>query len=157
MSVKGLSKPKVSFAVFCSTCCRFLTSQHVLCHPNCNVCWFKPFRAWQRESLWITLPKTVSPVAGKQKVPPWESPSEGQVIKAQHLPKVPKFSSVAQSCPTLRPHELQRTRPPCPSPTPGVHPNPCPLSRWCHPIISSSVIPFSSCCQSFPVSGSFMS
>ena len=56
---------------------------------------------------------------------------------------------------SLRPHEPQHTRPPCPSPTPGVHPNPCPLSRWCHPIISSSVVPFSSCPQSFPASGSF--
>ena len=65
-----------------------------------------------------------------------------------------QFSSVAQSCP-MRPHELQHARPPCPSPTPGVHPNPCPLSWWCHPIISSSVIPFSSCPQWFPASGSF--
>ena len=51
-------------------------------------------------------------------------------------------------------HEPQHARPPCPSPTPEVYPNPCPLSRWCHPIISSSVIPFS-CPQSFPASGSF--
>ena len=56
---------------------------------------------------------------------------------------------------SLRPHEPQHARPPCPSPTPGVHPNPCPLSRWCHPTISSSVVPFSSCPQSFPASGSF--
>ena len=56
---------------------------------------------------------------------------------------------------SLRPHEQQHTRPPCPSPTPGVYPNSCPLSRWCHPTISSSVIPFSSCLQSFPASGSF--
>ena len=56
---------------------------------------------------------------------------------------------------SLRPHGLQHTRPPCPSPTPRVHPNQCPLSRWCHPTISSSVIPFSSCPQSFPASGSF--
>ena len=55
---------------------------------------------------------------------------------------------------SLWPHELQHSRPPCPSPTPGVHPNPCPLSRWCHPTISSSVVPFSSCLQSFPASGS---
>ena len=53
------------------------------------------------------------------------------------------------------PHEPQHIRPPCLSPTPGVHPNPCPLSWWCHPTISSSVIPFSSCPQSFPASGSF--
>ena len=51
---------------------------------------------------------------------------------------------------SLRPHELQHARPPCPSPTPRVHPNSCPLSRWCHPAISSSVVPFSSCPQSLP-------
>ena len=56
---------------------------------------------------------------------------------------------------SLRPHELQQARPPCPSPTPKVHSNSRPLSRWCHPAISSSVIPFSSCPQSFPASESF--
>ena len=56
---------------------------------------------------------------------------------------------------SLQPHGLQHARPPCPSPTPGVHPNPYPLSWWCHPAISSSVIPFSSCPQSLPASGSF--
>ena len=66
-----------------------------------------------------------------------------------------QLSSVAQSCPTLRPHELQHARPPCPSPTPGVHPNPGPLSQWCHPTISSSVAPFFFCPQSFPASASF--
>ena len=66
-----------------------------------------------------------------------------------------QFSSVAQSCLTLRPHEPQHARPPCPSPTPGVHPNPRQLSWWCHPTISSSVVPFFSCPQSFPASGSF--
>ena len=65
------------------------------------------------------------------------------------------FSSVAQSCPTLWPHELQHTRPPCPSPTPGVYTNPCLFSQWCHPTISFSVIPFSYRLQSFPASGSF--
>ena len=55
----------------------------------------------------------------------------------------------------LWPHEPQHTRPPCPSPTSRVHLNPYPLSRWCHPTISSSVVPFSSCPQSFPASGSF--
>ena len=56
---------------------------------------------------------------------------------------------------SLRPHGLHHARPPCPSPTPRVHPNSCPLSQWCHPTISSSVIPFSSHLQSFPASGSF--
>ena len=56
---------------------------------------------------------------------------------------------------SLRLHEPQHTRPPCPSPTTGVHPSPCPLCWWCHPAISSSVIPFSSCPLSFPASASF--
>ena len=59
-----------------------------------------------------------------------------------------QFSSVAQSCPTLWPHESQHTRPPCPSPTPGVHSDSRPSSQWYHPAISSSVVPFSSCPQS---------
>jgi len=56
---------------------------------------------------------------------------------------------------SLRPHELQHARPPCPSPSPGVHSNSHPSSQWCHPVISSSVIPFSSCPQSLPASESF--
>ena len=66
-----------------------------------------------------------------------------------------QFSSVTQSCPTLRPHELQHARPPGPSPTPRVYSNSCPSSQWCYPAISSSVVPFSSCPQSLPASGSF--
>ena len=56
---------------------------------------------------------------------------------------------------SLRPHGLQHARPPCSSPTPRVYSNRCPLSQWCYPTISSSVVPFSSCPQSFPASGSF--
>ena len=56
---------------------------------------------------------------------------------------------------SLWPHGLQHTWPPCPSPTTRVYSNSCPLSRWCHPTLSSSVVPFSSCPQSFPASGSF--
>ena len=66
-----------------------------------------------------------------------------------------QFSSVVQSCLTLRPHEPQHARSPCPSPAPGVHPNSCSLSQWCHPTILSSVIPFSSRLQYFPASGFF--
>ena len=70
-----------------------------------------------------------------------------------------RLSSLQFSCSvmsdSLWPHGLQHARPPCPSPTPGVYSNSCPLSRWCHPTISSSVVPFSSCLQSSPATGSF--
>ena len=69
------------------------------------------------------------------------------------------ISSVQFSCSVVsdsfRPHGLQHARPPCPSPTPGVHPNACPSSRWWNPTISSSVVPFSSCLQSFQHQGLF--
>ena len=78
------------------------------------------------------------------------------LVFADHLKYLPdlQFSRSVMSD-SLQPHELQHSRSPCPSPTPRVHPNLCPLSRWCHPRISTSVIPFSSCPQSFPASGSF--
>ena len=66
-----------------------------------------------------------------------------------------QFSSVAQSRLTLQPHGLQHYRLPCPSSAPRVYSNSCPSSQWCHPTISSSAIPFSSCLRSFPASGSF--
>ena len=85
--------------------------------------------------------------------------SRGNYTLRQFRQKKNLRHSVQFSCSvvsdSLRPHELQHTRPPCPSPTPGVHPNPCPSSRWCHPTILSSVIPFSPCPQSLPASGSF--
>ena len=75
------------------------------------------------------------------------------------MPGTHQFSSVQFSCSvmsdSLRPHESQHARPRCPSPTPGVYSNSCPSSRWCHPAILSSVVPFSSCPQSLPASGSF--
>ena len=76
-----------------------------------------------------------------------------------NLPLSLLFSSVQFShsvvSDSLRLHGLQHARPPCPSPTPGLYPNSCPLSQWCHSAISSTVVPFSSCPQSFPASGSF--
>ena len=67
-----------------------------------------------------------------------------------------QFSSVTPSCPTLHnPMNCSTPRPPCPLPTPGFHWDSCPSSQWCHPAISSSVIPFSSCPQSLPASESF--
>ena len=75
-----------------------------------------------------------------------------------HVIWKPAYGSVQFSCSvvsdSLQPQEPQHARPPCPSPTPGVYPNPCPLSWWCYPTISSSIVLFS-CPQSFPASGSF--
>ena len=92
---------------------------------------------------------------------PWTRPPNSECI----LPSIKLlwgpgvFSSVQFSrsvmSDSLWPHEPQHTRPPCPSPNPRVYPNPCPSSGWCHPTISSFVVPFSSCPQSFPASGSF--
>ena len=76
-----------------------------------------------------------------------------RVLKRPQVRSVQFSSSVASN--SLRPHEPQHARLPCSSPNPRVPPNPCPLSRWCHSTISSSVVPFSSCPQSFPASGSF--
>ena len=75
-------------------------------------------------------------------------------IYSKSIASVNQFSRSVVSN-SLRPHESQHTRPPCPSPTPGVYSNSCPSSRWCHPAISSSVVPFSSCPQPLPASGSF--
>ena len=82
------------------------------------------------------------------------------LIQCNWYPYKKQFSSSVQFSllvvsNSLQPHEPQHSRPRCPSPTPGVHLNPCPLSWWCHPIISSSTVPFYSCPQSFPASGSF--
>ena len=79
-------------------------------------------------------------------------------LKVESLPfwssSVSQFSCSVMSD-SLRPHGLQHTRPPCPSPTPRAYSNSCPSCWWCHPTISSSILPFSSCLQSFPASGSF--
>ena len=87
-----------------------------------------------------------------------ESPSNA-IFPHNYLNVLILFSSVQFShsvvSDSLWPHELQHTRPPCPSPTPGVHSDSCPSSLWCHLAISSSVVPFSSCLQSFPASRSF--
>ena len=106
--------------------------------------------------------KSVIPLLETKGITPMPRYSESQSmvcptihVTCQH-PAVPgvQFSCSVVSD-SLRPHELQPTSPPCPSPTPRVHPNPCPLSLWCHPTISSSVVPFSSCPQSFSALGSF--
>ena len=80
-------------------------------------------------------------------------PSGIYISDASNISSVQFSPSVMSD--SLQPHELQHARPPCPSPIPVVHSNSCPSSRWCHPAISSSVIPFSSCPQSLPASESF--
>ena len=91
----------------------------------------------------------------------WSIPSQPDLTLKVTVTQVIliQFSSVQFSCSivsdSLRPHESQHARTPCPSPTSGVHSHSCPSSRWCHPAISSSVIPFPSCPQSLPASGSF--
>ena len=118
-------------------------------------------RPWGRRELDTTETKC-SPAHSGSKAKSGSHPSfwlpcdKLSLAWTKHLTLVNlSFSSVAQSCLTLRPHEPQHTRPPCPSPTPGVYSNSCPSSRWCHPAISSSVVPFSSCPQSLPASGTF--
>ena len=83
----------------------------------------------------------------------WKLDMENVLIREYYLPSVQFSHSVVSN--SLRPHELQHARPSCPSPTPGIYPHSCPSSRWCHPAISSSVVPFSSCPQFLPASGSF--
>ena len=101
----------------------------------------------------------------------YDKPTANIILNGEKLKAFPLKSGTRQGCPlsalssvqfscsvmsdSLQPHESQHARPPCPSPTPGVHSNACPSSRWCHPAISSFVVPFSSCPQSLPASGSF--
>ena len=103
---------------------------------NCNMGW-EVGRRFSREGTNV-MPMTVSC---------WCMAETNTIISVQFI------CSVVSS--SLRPHEPQHARSPCPSPISGVHPNPCTSSRWCHPTISSSVIPFSSCPQSFPAPGYF--
>ena len=83
----------------------------------------------------------------------WCMNHEMKQIRSSHFNSVQFSHSVMSN--SLQHHGVQHARPPCPSPAPGVYSNLCPLSQWCHPTISSSVIPFSSCLLSFPASGSF--
>ena len=112
-----------------------------------------------RQAYWSGLPFPTSgdlPNAGTEPASPaWQV----DALPLSHHGSLLTHSSVQFSrsvvSDSLRPHESQHARPPCPSPTPGVHSDSCPWSRWCHPAISSSVVPFSSCPQSLPASESF--
>ena len=104
-----------------------------------------PWIAARQASLSITTSQGKAPFQST-----WKS---GKYQKWVQFSSVQFSRSVVSD--SLQSHELQHARLPCPSPTPGVHSNSCPLSWWCHPTISSSVLTFSSCLQSFPASGSF--
>ena len=114
---------------------------------------------FSRQEYWSGLP---FPAPGD--LPNWGIKPRSPALQADSLPTElwgkPVFQPSVQfsrsvMSNSLQPHEPQHARPPCPSPTPRVYSNSCPSSRWCHPAISSSVVPFSSCPQSLPGSGSF--
>ena len=121
-------------------------------------------RVWLSETPWTPACQASLSITNSQSPP--KPMSIESLMPYNHLILCQPFSSHLQSFPaavqfssvvsdSLQPHEPQHTRPPCPSPAPGGYSNSCPLSWWCHPTILSSVIPFSSCLQSFPASESF--
>ena len=136
---------------FCCCCWNQMSSQ--------NMPWSRTF-TWIVLSAWKFLhalsfleyfwhPRIYSRALSSHATSELQSPS----ALCTHLHSVQFSRSVVSD--SLRPHESQHARPPCPSPTPGVHSDSCPSSQWCHPAIPSSVIPFSSCPQSLPASESF--
>ena len=135
---------------------------HILTHPQSRKCTLSLLHLYVLTNIYMhthTLTHTLTrthPLPSSKPLPITSLSSRMCLTESWSTAVSVQFSSVAQSCPTLRPHGLQHARPPCPSPTPRVHPNPCASSQWCHPTISSSVVPFSSCLQSFPASGSFL-
>ena len=127
----------------------FLLNVDFCHHVQWSVTWRK---AWQPTPLFLLWesPWTQEPGRWQRVGNDWATKHSTQISVTCSV----QFSRSVVSD-SSRPHESQHSRPPCPSPTPGVYSNSCPSSRWCHPAISSSVIPFSSCPQSLPASGSF--
>ena len=149
--------PVTLFSTPTCVCMRGTQLCSTLVTPWTVVCQAPLSMGFPRQEYWIGLPfpppgdlpdpeiEPTSPVLADSL--PWEAPST--------LISSVQFSSVAQSSDSLRPHKLQHARPPCPSPNPRVYPNSCLSSQLYHPVISSSVVPFSSCPQSLPASESF--
>ena len=124
---------------------------------NCSKCEHKFYMLWNTKIfMWLTLLQYLLYFSALESNPSYLEICLYLVIWNWHCDLV--TWSVQFSCSfvsvSLWPHGLQHSRPPCPSSSPEVYPNSCPLSRWCHPTISSFVIPFFSCLQSFPSSGS---
>ena len=128
--------------------CFSLSPVQLFATPWTVACQGPVYIGFSRQECWSRLPN----------LPPGDLPNPGielrsRALQADSLPTVSSVHSVMSD--SLWPHGLQHARPPCPSPTAGVYSDSCPLSPWRHPTVSSSVIPFSSCLQSFPASGSF--
>ena len=102
---------------------------------SCSTLPLETLKKWETQGTWLSIPE--------------------RCIVSFKLEQLSVQFSRSVTSDSLRPHESQHARPPCPSPTPRVHSNSCPSSRWCHPAISSSVVPFSSCPQSLPASDLF--
>ena len=138
--------------------CRF--SHLALCNPgDCSLPGSSVHGILQSRILeWVAMPGDLSHL-GLQPTSPLASALQADSIPLSHWEAVNRISSIQFSCSvmsdSLRPHGLQHARPLCPSPTPRVYSNSCPLRRWCHPTISSSVVPFFSHLQSFTATGSF--
>ena len=158
-----------SFKTVFSYLCVLDSKDNLICYHHRMLLYFSR----QSQNLKINISKVVSPLQKLQKITEitclLKSRTQIFWLKFQHSFNIAgmtfnrlvaalgisvQFSRSVVSD-SLRTHEPQHARPPCPSPTPGVYPNSCPLSRWCHLTVSSSVVPFSSCLQSFPTSGSF--
>ena len=139
--------------------CRLTHFNHV---PLFGILWTIAWQAplsmeFWRQVSWSGLPcpslQGIFPTKGSNQVFFISCPGTQVLYHQHHLSSVQFSRSVVSD--SLQPHEVQHARPPCPSPTPRVHSNSRPLSQWCHPAISSSVVPFSSCPQSLPASESF--
>ena len=141
------------FKNFCCCCCCFAQSCWLFCDPmdysppGSSVHGISQARILE----WVAI--SSSRVLSWPRDQTYISCAAGRLFTAVVISSVQFSHSVMSNC--LRPHESQHTRPPCPSPSPRVHSNSHPSSRWCHPAISSSVVPFTSCPQSLPASESF--
>ena len=146
---------------FCLLCCYFLQSWAALCNPmDCSPPGSSVHGILQVRILeWVAMPSSRRSSQPRDRTQMSHVSCIGSRFFTTSSIWKAQFSSVHFSrsvvSNSLWPHGLQYARPPCPSPTPGVYSNSCPLSRWCHPTISSSVILFSSHLQSFPASESF--
>ena len=137
---------KIDLFQCCGHCWVFQIGWHI----ECNTFTASSFRIWNSSTGIPSTPLALFVMM----LPKAHLTSHFRMSVSRWVISSVQFSSSVMSD-SLRPHEYQHARPPCPSPTPGVHSDSCPSSQWCQPAISSSVVPFSSCPQSLPESESF--